>query len=620
MKAHIFIDDGKINYERYIGVATALRAYPNETNLWIFGAEPTSRYYDLLKRLRGLTITVQSDRIKLGTDSKPALISDFKRHILLKYGGVLLNSSSLTIKRHDDMLGDCKALISHSRYSCDTFHGLTVKKGYQIPDDWGLDMAELGIYDGIINGLNEDYQSHGFYLFQEKDKGEFISNDFRTTPLPEVDKKRASIDENYVANSDTLYGEVVKKILSERMWNPFNEPVWGFALGRPLPLRRTDKVMRFHLLGLAHLPTSERYGSCAFTQKNVKMCKMLLDLGHEVYLYGAEGSDAPCTKFIQTHTLKDIRGSWGEGDNRFEIGYDWQHKQFKNDFNTQRTEATLKYYMNAITEINKIKRPDDFLIITQGTYQKPIDDAVNLFLTVEPGIGYRGSYAKFRAFESSYIQNFTYGSEHPRQSINGAYYDRVIPNYFDAKDFQLQREKKDYYLFMGRLIVRKGLDTAIKAVSAVGGKLVVAGQMDDETRKIDMGNKCVEYVGYADAKKRAELLGRARAVFTPSTYLEPFCGVHVEAMLCGTPVITTNFGAFTDYVIDGLTGYKCNTLQDFVDATNMVGDLDPRIIRKYAEKFTMDSVELEYQRWFQDLYRVFESVQDDTKKAWHHLE
>ena len=135
-----------------------------------------------------------------------------------------------------------------------------------------------------------------------------------------------------------------------------------------------------------------------------------------------------------------------------------------------------------------------------------------------------------------------------------------------------------------------------------------------------MKDPVVEYIGYADVKKRAELLSKAKAVFTPSTYLEPFCGVHVEAMLCGTPVITTDFGAFTDYVINGLTGYRCNTLQDFVDAARLVEDLSPRVIRKYATKFTLDSVKWEYQRWFQDLYRWYQSSIDPEKKGWHYLE
>ena len=170
---------------------------------------------------------------------------------------------------------------------------------------------------------------------------------------------------------------------------------------------------------------------------------MLLKSGHDVFLYGCEGSDAPCTEFIQTHTLSDIRQEWGTGDNRFEIGYDWKSEGFKHDFNTKRTITTQKYYNNSIREINLRKKDDDFLLLMQGRYQEPIDKGVNLWLTCEPGIGYRGSYAKYRAFESAYLQNFTYGSQHPFKSINGNYYDRVIPNYFDDKDFVFSEEKDD---------------------------------------------------------------------------------------------------------------------------------------------------------------------------------
>lgn len=383
----------------------------------------------------------------------------------------------------------------------------------------------------------------------------------------------------------------------------------------------SNRKYRFHVIGLVHLPTSEEYMSCAFTQKNVKLCKMLLDMGHEVYLYGAENSTAPCTKFVQTHFLKDIRKAWGDGDNRFDIGYNWHKGQFRHDINeAQKAPVTMQYYSHAITTINKIKKPDDFLIVTQGVYQKPIVEAVQLPLTVETGIGYRGSFVQFRAFESTYIQNFTYGSEHPRQSIDGKYYDRVIPNYFDEKDFPLVTEKEDYYLFMGRMITRKGVFTAKKAIEAIGGKLLLAGQLSDEISLDQLVSDNCTYVGYADAKKRAELMGKAKALFAPSLYLEPFCGVHAEAMLCGTPVITTNFGVFTDTVIDGVNGYKCNTLNDFVHAAQLVDKLDPKKIRETAEKFTMKSVSKEYGRWFDDLYQWYLSTTDNNIKGWHYID
>lgn len=385
---------------------------------------------------------------------------------------------------------------------------------------------------------------------------------------------------------------------------------------------------RFHLLGLVHLPVSERYMSCAFTQKIVKLSKMLLSLGHEVFLYGAESSDAPCTEFFQTHTLADIRNEWGEGDNRFDIGYDWKGKGFSHDFNKTKTETTKKYYATASVAINRHKKPDDFILLMQGQYQQPIADSVGLFLTCEPGIGYRGVIEQapytggpYHAYESAYLMNFIYGSRSPYAGINGRYYDRVIPNYFDDRDFPFKEKKGDYFLYIGRMINRKGVWTAIHATGHAGKKLLLAGNRDDEIPLSSLPPHC-EYVGYAGPAKRAELMGNAQGVFVPTQYLEAFGGVNVEAQLCGTPAIATNFGVFPETIRHGRTGFLCSTMQDFVDATNSVGELNPKAVRKHAERYLMKNVRWEFQKWFDDLYQLFLSARDPAweGKGWSYVE
>jgi len=378
------------------------------------------------------------------------------------------------------------------------------------------------------------------------------------------------------------------------------------------------KKRRFHILGLVHLPVNRRYMACAFTMKIYRMCQMLVSLGHTVFLYGAEGSSAPCAEFIQTHTLRDIRQEWGSGDNRFEIGYDYKSGGFRHDFNAPRTATTQKYYAACVEEINKRKQPDDFLLLSQGVYQKPISDAVKLWLTCEPGIGYRGSFAKYRAFESAYLMNYTYGGEHGKECINGHYYDRVIPNYFEAKDFPFNAEKEDWFFYIGRMITRKGVWTAIKATEAIGAKLVLAGQADSEIDVKKLPSHC-EFIGYVGPEQRADLMGRAKAVFVPTLYLEAFGGVNVEAQLCGTPAIATNFGVFPETILDGQTGFLCNTLDDFVWAAKHVDELDPHVIRKHAERYLTDNVKWEYERWFNDLYQLYLSATVEGAKGWHHL-
>lgn len=394
----------------------------------------------------------------------------------------------------------------------------------------------------------------------------------------------------------------------------------------------------FHHLGLAHLPCSTHYLSCAFTNKLLKLNKMLCDLGHTVYFYGAKSTigdfdleeyvNSKNFHFVETHSVQDIAKDYGDGDNRTEIGYSWETQDFRHDLNSERKTSTLKFYAKATEEINKRKKPDHFVLATQGKYHKPITDAVNLFLTCESGIGYRGSVAgMFRSFESPYIQNFTYGSEQPFASMNGSYYDRVIPNYFDENDFEFKSKKQDYYLFIGRLIKRKGILTAYLATKAIGAKLIIAGQggyidhrgylIDNQPQEFEISNDSNwEYVGYVGKEKRKELMANAIATFTPTEYLECFAGTHVESMLSGTPPITTDFGVFPytipDY-LNGKVGFRCNTLQDFVDATKKAKQVNHAFIRKYAERFLMENVALDFQKWFDDLYRVYLSTDGKTK-------
>ena len=401
------------------------------------------------------------------------------------------------------------------------------------------------------------------------------------------------------------------------------------------------KQFRFHLLSLIHLPQSEEYLSCAFTQKNRKLAKMLTSLGHEVFFYGSENSDVEeyCNSdnlhFVQTHTVADIARDWGEGDNRFEIGYNWHETDFRHDFSTARMPSTLKFYAVAIDHINKVKKDDDFLLNSMGHYFKPVMDGVGLYLSCESGIGYRGSVKTknhFRAFESSFIQNYTYGSETPLADSNGNYYDRVIPNYFEPKDFKYSSKKEDYYLYIGRMIKRKGILTAIMACNHIGAKLIIAGQgasvdskgylSANSGREFNVAPGTWEYVGFAGVEKRKELMSGAIASFVPTEYQEIFGGTHIEAMLSGTPPITTNFGVFPGTipdVINGKLAFRCDTLKDFAEAAVLARDVNHSKVRDYAQRYTMDVVKYDFQKWFEDLHQLYLSATVPGEKGWQWL-
>jgi len=86
------------------------------------------------------------------------------------------------------------------------------------------------------------------------------------------------------------------------------------------------------------------------------------------------------------------------------------------------------------------KQDWDILLCPMGNYQKPIADAVKL-LSIEPGISYTGVFSSNRVFESYAWMHYFYGL---LGVDDGAWYDAVIPNYFDPADFPYQPIKQDY--------------------------------------------------------------------------------------------------------------------------------------------------------------------------------
>jgi glycosyltransferase involved in cell wall biosynthesis len=322
---------------------------------------------------------------------------------------------------------------------------------------------------------------------------------------------------------------------------------------------------------------------CAYTEKVRKFCVMMKSLGHTVYLYAGEKNEAPCDELITCIPEKLQRQVVGD---RPYVHASWDSK----------LPHWKRFNENAVAGIRHRMQPQDFLCVIGGYAHEPIARALPQLLCVEFGVGYGGVFAKHRVWESYAWMHTVLGaqSKGDAHATNGEWFDAVIPNYFEPKAFPRSTKKGDYYLFMGRLIDRKGPHIAAEVCEKLGARLIVAGEGTPP--------KYGEFVGPVGPKQRGQLLSKAQAVFVPTIYVEPFGGVAVEAMLCGTPVITTDWGAFTETVVQGVTGFRCRTLKEFMDAAKKAPLLNSRAIRKYAVgRYSLDAVAPQYQAYFERL-------------------
>lgn len=114
-------------------------------------------------------------------------------------------------------------------------------------------------------------------------------------------------------------------------------------------------------------------------------------------------------------------------------------------------------------------------------------------------------------------------------------------------------------------------------------------------------------MGSVGVEERANLLANAQVTLVPTTYLEPFGGVVIESMLAGTPVVTTDFGAFPELVTEGFNGYRFRTLGEAISATKEAMDLNRGEIKEWARNnFSIDRVRYQYQAYFEQLLEMWD--------------
>lgn len=341
--------------------------------------------------------------------------------------------------------------------------------------------------------------------------------------------------------------------------------------------------MRFHLLALPNAQTTREYSLDGFSQATIRFARILKDLGHAVFLYASEENEAPCDELITVIKKEEIETLLGVNDTPYQYAY---------------IEAWSPIWQLAnartIKEITKRKQPHDFICIIGGASQKSVVDAHPDLMTVEYSIGYEGSFAPFRVFESRIWQHRTYGNQ---GIVDGRFFDAVIPVFFDPDEFTFRSEKEPFVLYVGRLIPRKGVGITCRAAEAAKIPLKIIGHGD--TSLVTHG---AEYLGALPAAERNEWLSRASAVLCPTQYIEPFNCVAVEAQLCGTPVISTDFGGFVETIEHGKTGFRCSYLGEFIKAIKDAPGLDSQYIHDRAvREYSMHNLKHQYQKYFERL-------------------
>jgi glycosyltransferase involved in cell wall biosynthesis len=330
--------------------------------------------------------------------------------------------------------------------------------------------------------------------------------------------------------------------------------------------------MRLHIVALPHTETLYSFSWCAFSSLCLSFTTMMTRLGYDTFLYDGQTTDAECTELITTkldpaHSTAHVP-SWDPG-------------------------AFKPMVDHVIAGMRQRVGPGDIICLSMGWSQGAVIEAFPGNMCVEYAVGYPGIAAPYRVFPSTAWRHAVYARVNGGavNSMQGNHLDAVIPHWLEEARFPAGSGDGGYLAFIARLNEDKGIGIAVDLSKRSGTPLKIAGAGTPPGYG--------EYLGVIGPEERAELMGGAIAVVAPTLYCEPFGLVAAEAMMCGTPAITTDFGAFPETVPDE---YRCRTPAEFDAALERALSADRGQVRARAvSKFSTGVIGPQYGAYFRRL-------------------
>ncbi|HVH85154.1 MAG TPA: glycosyltransferase [Terriglobales bacterium] len=174
----------------------------------------------------------------------------------------------------------------------------------------------------------------------------------------------------------------------------------------------------------------------------------------------------------------------------------------------------------------------------------------------------------------------------------------IAPNGIDLDSFLAQpvaREKREYFLWLGRICEEKGAHTALDVAHAATQKLIISGTVypflyhqkyfaREIIPRLKRAGTQAKYISQPTFAEKVDLIRNARALLITSEVNETSSVVAMEAAACGTPVVALRRGALPDVVEEGVTGFVVNNADEMASVLAQIGDVDPEKCQEHARQ------------------------------------
>lgn len=205
-------------------------------------------------------------------------------------------------------------------------------------------------------------------------------------------------------------------------------------------------------------------------------------------------------------------------------------------------------------------------------------------------------------------QHYVSISNNQRRDAPDLPYLDTVYNGTDVDLFNFSEEHEDYLLYAGRITPEKGIKEAIQVAKESKHRLLIIGPVShdnqgyfDQYVKPHLDDQIL-YLGRMDQDQLPKYYQKAKAVLTPVQWEEPFGLTTIEAMACGTPVISLHRGAAPEIILDGKTGYVVNSIGEMVEGVGKIDTIKRKDCRDHvAKKFAVEQMVDGYEDAFSSL-------------------
>jgi len=205
-------------------------------------------------------------------------------------------------------------------------------------------------------------------------------------------------------------------------------------------------------------------------------------------------------------------------------------------------------------------------------------------------------------------QNYVAISDNQRRDAPDLNYLATVYNGIDPEQFTFSEDYEDYLLFIGRITPEKGVKEAIQVAKESDHRLLIIGPVDHVNQ--DYFNQYIRpelnerilYLGRMDRDLLPTYYQKAKALLTPVQWEEPFGLTTVEALACGTPVISLNRGAAREIIEEGKTGFVVHSISEMVEAVGKLESINRADCRKHIQqKFGIEQMVDGYENAYRKL-------------------